>query len=471
MKRFAVVLLAFAALGAQAQSRVLLVAQPSAAEAQINADTAARGRLQRLGASPVYVLHVPHGAEHAAAQALSRSPRLRSVEVDRSVMPGLVNNDPVAQWHIPAVNAYVAWDAAQGSGVTVGICDTGTSPHADLRLVPGWAMDGSANTADLHGHGTATAGVAAAVMNNALGVAGLAGGASVMPMRIAADATGYANWSDMAACIVYAAEHGVKVVNLSYYVGGAATVDAAAAYLQSRGGLLVTIADNTGTQLTPPPSDNLVFVAATDPADAPTSFSSWGAYVHIAAPGIGMVTTSRGGGYGTWWGTSFAAPVVAGIAALIAGRRPDLAPADWMAILFASAKDLGDAGRDMRYGYGRVDAGAALALAASYVSPEPPPPPPPPADTTAPVVAIASPLDGARLGGGPNVRIVASATDAGGIASMSVAIDGQVRANSSTGAIAFTWNVKKLAAGLRTITVRAVDKAGNSAAASITVSK
>jgi hypothetical protein len=109
--------------------------------------------------------------------------------------------------------------------------------------------------------------------------------------------------------------------------------------------------------------------------------------------------------------------------------------------------------------------GRAVAWAAAYSAP-----PPPPADTTPPAVVIASPLDGARLWG-QNARISASATDASGIASMSIAIDGQVRASSSAGSISYTWNVKRLAAGEHTITVRAVDKAGNSAAASITVTK
>lgn len=136
-----------------------------------------------------------NASEQAVAALLAHNPHIKFAELDQRVAPGLATNDPYAgsEWHLAKIGAPAAWDSTQGSGVTIAILDSGVDgSHPDLaaNMVAGWNVyDNNSNTADVYGHGTAVAGTAAAVSNNGTGVASVAGGAKIMPIRIS-DSTG-----------------------------------------------------------------------------------------------------------------------------------------------------------------------------------------------------------------------------------------------------------------------------------------
>jgi subtilisin family serine protease len=289
-------------------------------------------------------------------------------EVDEKISPSFIPNDPgyTNEWHLPQIGAPTAWDLADGSNVLIAIADTGIDPtHPDLMpaLVAGWNFyDANADTSDTMGHGTAVAGTAAAVGNNGAGVAGVAYHASIMPLRVG-DQNGNAFLSTIASAIAYAADHGARVVNVSYRVGGSATVERAAKYMRGKGGLTVIAEGNSGGLSEFRNSPYIISVSATNNSDSLTSWSTYGKDVDVAAPGQAIMSTARGSATSYWSGTSFSAPVVSGILALMWSVNPNLTPDQVQSALFTSAADLGSPGRDEFYGWGRVDASAAVSAA------------------------------------------------------------------------------------------------------------
>jgi subtilisin family serine protease len=213
------------------------------------------------------------------AQALQRSRKFKFAEVDGALPPAYVPNDPQypSAWHLPKISAPTAWDNAKGIGVTIAILDSGIDlSHPDLmpQLVPGWNFyDGNNNVADVHGHGTAVAGVAAAAANNGLGVSSVSFQSKIMPMRVT-DPEGYGYFSMMADAINRAADNGARVANLSFLgVSMSSTVTSAAQYMRSKGGVVVIAGGNTGA-LGPTAQHVFTSVSATDSADA-RELSSW----------------------------------------------------------------------------------------------------------------------------------------------------------------------------------------------------
>lgn len=157
-----------------------------------------------------------------------------------------------SQWHLPKISAPEAWDLSTGAqNIPIAILDTGVDPaHPDLgaKLLPGYNFyDRNTDTSDVRGHGTAVAGAAAAISNNGRGVASVAWGNPILPIRISAP-DGYATYSAMASAIIYAADHGAKVINLSY--GGenySSTLQSAVDYAWSKGAVVVASAANYST--------------------------------------------------------------------------------------------------------------------------------------------------------------------------------------------------------------------------------
>lgn len=147
-------------------------------------------------------------------------------------------------------------------------------------------------------------------------------------------------------------------------MAASAAVRAAAQYFVERGGVVIASAGNTAAQEGIAETPWILSVSATDENDALAGFSSWGSYVDLAAPGVGIRTTLNGGGYGSVQGTSYSAPVVAGVAALMLRANPNLTPSELETLLELTAEDLGDAGWDARFGYGRVNAASAVLAAA-----------------------------------------------------------------------------------------------------------
>lgn len=318
------------------------------------------GRGKKVGQSELHVVELPGNAsEKAVIERLSKNPHVKFAELDRLVKSNFVPNDPYfgSAWHLGKVNAPAAWDLGQGSGVTIAILDSGVDgSHPDLaaQMVPGYNFyDNNTNTADVFGHGTAVAGVAAAASNNGVGVTGVAGQAKIMPIRVS-DLNGWAYYSTITQGITYAADHGARIANASFAgVAGSASIQNAAQYMKSKGGLVFVSAGNNGVDENVAPTTTLIPVSATDEWDNRTSWSSYGSFVALSAPGI-TYTTSRGGSYQQWSGTSFSSPLAAGVAALMMSAKPSLDVGQVEQLLYASAVDIGAPGRDIYYGYGQI---------------------------------------------------------------------------------------------------------------------
>lgn len=440
-----------------APGRILVEAKAGVTDSQFEATLAAHGgrSLGRLRGLKTHVMSVPPGqSEQKILEKLARHPHVEFAELDQLLPPGATTNDPLvaSQWHLAKISAATAWDRSIGTGTIIAILDTGVdASHPDLapQMVPGWNVyDNNADSSDVHGHGTSVAGTAAALGNNATGVASVSWGARIMPVRIS-DPSGYGYFSTIAQGITWAADNGARVVNISYGVSSSSTVRSAADAMRSKGGVVVVAAGNSGADTGGTASDSLVVVSATGSSDSRTSWSSFGADVDLAAPGEGIYTTARGGGYASVAGTSFASPVVAGAAALVKSLRPDFTAAQIEAALLSSAVDLGAAGKDPYYGNGRLDAAAAVSAAAAAVA----------ADTTAPKAAIASPTGGTVSGA---VAVGVNASDNVGVTRVELLANGNLVGTDTTAPYSFVWDTATVANGTVALTAVAYDSAGNS---------
>uniref|UniRef100_UPI0005561734 Ig-like domain-containing protein n=1 Tax=Pseudoduganella violaceinigra TaxID=246602 RepID=UPI0005561734 len=186
-----------------------------------------------------------------------------------------------------------------------------------------------------------------------------------------------------------------------------------------------------------------------------SSFSSYGAFTALSAPGSGIYTTVQGGTYGSVNGTSFASPIAAAVAALVMSANPSLSADQVQNILFSTAVDLGTPGRDSYFGYGRVNAAAAVAAAKAQPAP----------DTTAPSVAIANPAGGNTVSG--LVSIGVNASDNVGVAQVDLKVNGTVVASAATGPYSFSWDSTGAVNGTNNLVAIAYDAAGNVATSSV----
>lgn len=452
------------AQGEYVRGRVLVMARAGLADADLGKIVGAHGgRARAIGKSRLFIVDLPpQASETAVVQQLARNPHLKFAEVDRRIRPALTPNDPYfgSQWHATKVGAPAAWDLAQGAGVKVAILDTGvdgTHPDLAAQMVPGWNFyDNNANTADVHGHGTGVAGVAAASLNNGAGVAAIAGKAWIMPIRIA-DPSAYATWSTVAQGITYAADQGARVANISYSnMAGSSTIQSAAQYMKNKGGLVIVAAGNNSVDEGFAQTSTLIPVSATDRNDVITSFSSYGSFVALAAPGLDITTTVRGGTYEYWWGTSVASPIVAATAALMMAANPALSSTQIESLLYSTAVDLGAAGRDKYYGWGRVNTGASVQAAAGAATPTP--------DTTAPTVSVASPAGSSTVSG--LVAVDVNAADNVGVTKVELRVNGATVATDTASPFAFSWDSTKVVNGTTTLVAVAYDSAGNNASSS-----
>jgi thermitase len=351
--------------------------------------------------APIPRIHVwrarPLPGEQGSLQALQQALAADVVWIEEDGLAqaqDLVPNDPyyaTYQWNLPLVGLEQAWAWSTGSDVVVAIIDSGmhlTHPDLAARLwvnpgeiagngldddgngyvddVHGWDLvDDDAHPQDLHGHGTHVAGIAGAHTNNAVGVAGVAWGASHMALRVL-DAAGDGAWSDVAEAIIYAADNGARVLNLS--LGGSTfsqTLADAVVYAQSKGCLIVAAAGNRATPiLFPAALAGVVAVGATTSSDGHLSSYSRGPQMDVAAPGIGIYSTRwltpTISTYGTMSGTSMATPHVSGVAALLWAHQPALTPVQVTYVITSTAKDVYTAGWDEFTGWGRIDARAAM---------------------------------------------------------------------------------------------------------------
>src|SRR3954462_7419403 len=274
------------------------------------------------------------------------------------------------------IDAPEGWDLAglqafpNSGGVKLGIVDTAIDKtHPDLAgKAVGCATSYNSGVTivngichDDNGHGSHVSGTISANTNNGQGVAGVAFNSPIVMCKALATAAGTGLTSDIANCINWTAKQGVKVISMSLGGGDNQTLKTAVqnAYKSGTGVLLVAAAGNAGdgTLNYPAAYPEVVSVAATDNRDQRASFSNANADVEVAAPGVDVLSSYDGSNsdYELLSGTSMATPHVAGVGAIIRDRNPAFTAAQARSKLDASVDDLGTAGRDQQFGFGRVD--------------------------------------------------------------------------------------------------------------------
>ena len=372
-------------------------------------------------------------------------------------------NDPYfiqgSEWHLAKIQAPAAWDVSTGSSsVVVAVVDTGVNAsHPDMvgKVLAG-GYDFVANDTDPtdeNGHGTAVAGTIAPASNNSVGVAGVAWGNPILPIRVL-DANGSGNYSAICNGIIYAADHGAKVINLSF--GGTASslaLQNAINYAWSKQCVIVAAAGNSGNNVPfyPAACTNVISVSATNSADARPTWSNFGSYVDVSAPGLDVLTLYGADQYAVWSGTSFSSPVTAGVVALMASANSNLTNAQLADLLIKNCDDIGTAGYDVYFGNGRVNAFRAVTAAKAFVNV---------ADTVAPVAAVTSPANGATVSS-TSQTIRFSATDNVAVTKVALYIDSKLVSSVNASSATYTWNTSRVTRGSHTLQAYGYDAAGN----------
>jgi thermitase len=273
----------------------------------------------------VQVVTVPKGQAMAKAKAYSSNARVAYAEPDFVAEAVGSPDDPYfgLQWGLTKVEAAQAWELTTGSpNINIAILDTGVdSDHPDLanKIISNVKFSNSGTTGDVYGHGTHVAGIAAAMTNNGIGVAGLGYSSTIMNVKVLDD-NGMGAYSWIASGIVWAADNGAEIINLSLGAPYASSVlEDALNYAWSKGVVVVAAAGNSGdtTPMYPAYYTNCIAAAATDANDAIAYFSNYGDWVDVAAPGVSIYSTLKNNSYGYMSGTSMASPYVAGLAALV----------------------------------------------------------------------------------------------------------------------------------------------------------
>jgi hypothetical protein len=320
----------------------------------------------------VHVARVPEHAAERVVAALQRNPMVEYAEFDTVIeideVTEVVPNDPEwsRQWGPRKVNAPEAWARSTGHrDVVIAILDTGVAPVEDLRdkLLPGRnVMDGNSDIADELGHGTMSAGVAAASTDNGVGVAGYCWECMILPVKVMEN-TGTS--SDLAAGIVWATDNGADVISMSLSgPSGTSTVHSAVRYAADLDVSLVASAGNNGdsTERYPAAYPEVIAVAGSTSTDEIYVWSNFGSWVDVAAPGQNR-TTHRDGSFFFYAGTSSATPAAAGVIGL--ARSLNVSASEAREALHLAAVPLSDVR------FGRIDAHATVELLVSGTSSEP----------------------------------------------------------------------------------------------------
>jgi subtilisin family serine protease len=336
-----------------------------------------------VGHEGIYVLALAADGTYPVAEILRRVQGVDGVawaEAETPVSACVTPNDPYyppsglfgrGQWALTRMGMPAAWDVVTGSSdVIVAIIDTGinkdladfagriVSPYNAINRRTDWP-----EWRDNVGHGTAVAGVAVSQGNDAQGIAGVAWNVKIMPVKIA-DTAGTTDYV-LADGIYWAVDHGADVINISFAGSDSTNVEIAAVnYALDHGVTVVAAAGNSYPAGIAYPAGlhGVIAVGATTPTDTRASFSSTGPEIDLVAPGTEILShTVNGTGWASWSGTSFAAPEVAGIVALMKSLDSSLTPAQITSMLTSTADDLGATGWDSSFGWGMVDADEAVA--------------------------------------------------------------------------------------------------------------
>ncbi|UCF32770.1 MAG: S8 family serine peptidase [Phycisphaerales bacterium] len=403
------------------------------------------------------VLRVEPEELESAAQQLASSGLLENLQRNYVYGASLVPDDPQygLQAHLPQIDAPQAWEQTIGSeDMLIALVDTGVQPdHPDLadRIVGGWNVyDHNSDFGDGMGHGTAVAGVIAAVADNDLGVTGVTWSNPVLAIR-AADEEGTSTSRHLAAGILYAVGQGARLINISFApLQSNSIVKSAAVNAANRGSLVIMSAGNTGQTYPAIGYDQSLFVGAITATDRLASFSDKGPFVDLVAPGSAIRSTALNGGYRLNSGTSFSAPIVTGVAALAWSVNPNLSPSLIRDILASTAKDLGIRGEDDSYGHGAVQAAVAVKAATEAVAQ---------VDVTPPTVGVIRPMDGSSKD--RRFIVSASAADDAGVAEVLLSIDGIPFATDTQAPYHFVVDPGLFSRGSHELALEAVDTSGN----------
>jgi subtilisin family serine protease len=357
------------------------------------------GTMANLGITILDVSSAPYRGSDSPADVglltlrLQLTPGVLWAEEARPMSPSLTPDDPqypagthsVGEWDLDRVGLPKAWDITTGSrAVTVAFVDSGlngdvadfagriVSPYNPVTGKSAWS-----DWQDVMGHGTAVAGVAAAQGNDGVGMAGAAWNVRLMPVRVA-DEDGSIDDLAVANAIEYATNNGANVINISlgapYEPGKGKSISDAVAYALSEGVVIVAAAGNDNSPVVSFPAalPGVIAVGATNRKDSRWSESlagsNGGADLDLMAPGTNVLSYYEGSANeftDDYVGTSFACPIVAGVAALMLSVDPSLTPQQVTDILTSTADDLGPPGWDADYGWGMVDAAKAVAQAAA----------------------------------------------------------------------------------------------------------
>jgi len=404
------------------------------------------------------VLRVSPASLESAAATLGKELLFETIQKNYLLQAQIVPDDTLyeQQGYLETVRASEAWDISTGAEeIVIAIVDTGMDPnHVDLaaKILDGWNVwDDTADFSDRAGHGTQVAGVAAALSDNGLGVTGMAWDSPILAIRVADD-SGQTTSRHVAAGILWAVNHGAAVINVSFApLWSNRIVRSAAQTAMLRGSVVVISAGNGGGQTDSRGFPEALFVGALNESREIASFSDQGPFVDIVAPGTSIRSTGIGDTYGLTNGTSFAAPLVAGVAALAWSANPELRPVSIMNVLTEHAVDLGAPGEDSVYGSGLLDAAAAVEAAAKSAVI---------ADTVAPSIFVASPEDGDRLS--KRTVIAISTDDKNGVADVTMSVDGIVVTVDTRAPYRLLLDPGRFDAGAHQLSFVATDVVGNS---------
>ena len=350
------------------------------------------GRIDGVGANVVRVSSDPA----VVADRLEANPNVAYAEPNYLLSASATPNDPffadeyglhntgqTGGTSDADIDAPEGWDAAGLSafpntgGVRVGVIDTGFDrSHSDLAgKLAGCATSYNSGVAivngvcdDDNGHGTHVSGTITANTNNGAGVAGVAFNSPIVSCKALATPVGVGLTSDIANCLNWTANQNVKVISMSLGGGESSTLQTAVRNAAAKDILIVAAAGNDGdsTANYPAAYPEAMSVAATDDRDQRASFSNANADVEIAAPGVAILSTFLGGTYIELDGTSMATPHVSGVAAVVFSQNPGISASSVRSRLTSTADDLGPAGRDPSFGFGRVNLCKAAGGSCAY---------------------------------------------------------------------------------------------------------
>jgi thermitase len=365
----------------------------------------------RNAAIRVMTVRVQPGTEAAVIAQLKKNPNVEFAAQDTYAHTLAIPNDPgyAQQYALPLTG----WEAAYGVSPTLGgssstviaIVDTGIQlDHPDLgaKVLPGTSfVAGTTTPYDDNGHGTHCAGIAAAITDNAVGIAGTNPLAQLLPVKVL-DASGSGAFSDVANGITWAADHGANIISMSLGCpapcSDPATSSAIAYAKNVKGVLVVVAAGNDAGAVSFPGSDrNAMAIAATDRSDAVAYFSNFGPEVSVAAPGVDIYSTYLPSTYALLSGTSMSTPMVSGLAGLLV--KPGSTPSSIRARIENTADKVGPyayvGGRNDHYGYGRINVYNAVVGGPAPTPTATPVPTPTPVGTPPPTPAPSpTPCDG-----------------------------------------------------------------------------